>query len=282
MKIIFSRKGFDSSAGGVPSPIVGGRPISLPIPLELKHSRYQDLRDPTPELVVDLTHGRHSAKSYCHLDPDIDPSATRAVRPKSWRGAVGQVGAAQSHLRRQGVGPGDLFLFWGLFQHVSRANGRWRYEGHPMHLIFGWLEIDEAHLVGNRGADLINRHSWLSNHPHVRPGWERWSSHERSNNTVYIASERLSVLPFLNLPGSGVFAKGYVLTSPNSHLKSVWQVPDWLHPRSGGSGMSFHPPGRWLGGGEVRSAGRGQEFVADIGSATGALRWLEAVFVSSV
>ena len=32
MRIVFSRKGFDSAAGGGPSPIVGGRPLSLPIP----------------------------------------------------------------------------------------------------------------------------------------------------------------------------------------------------------------------------------------------------------
>ena len=33
MKLIFSRKGFDSSAGGIPSPILpDGRMISLPIP----------------------------------------------------------------------------------------------------------------------------------------------------------------------------------------------------------------------------------------------------------
>ena len=32
MRIVFSRKGFDSAAGGGPSPIVDGRPLSLPIP----------------------------------------------------------------------------------------------------------------------------------------------------------------------------------------------------------------------------------------------------------
>lgn len=32
MRIIFSRKGFDTGSGGKPSPIVDGRPISLPIP----------------------------------------------------------------------------------------------------------------------------------------------------------------------------------------------------------------------------------------------------------
>ncbi len=32
MKLILSRKGFDSAAGGCPSPIIDGRPLSMPIP----------------------------------------------------------------------------------------------------------------------------------------------------------------------------------------------------------------------------------------------------------
>ena len=32
MKIIFSRKGFDTKFGGAPSPIIDGVPYSLPIP----------------------------------------------------------------------------------------------------------------------------------------------------------------------------------------------------------------------------------------------------------
>ena len=34
MRVILSRKGFDSGAGGVPSPIIDGRPVSMPIPQE--------------------------------------------------------------------------------------------------------------------------------------------------------------------------------------------------------------------------------------------------------
>lgn len=282
MKIIFSRKGFDSSAGGVPSPIVDGRPISLPIPTELEHTRYNDLRDPLPKLVQDLTRGKRTGNSYCHLDPDIDPRAIKAVRPNFWRGAFGQIGASQSHLARQNVAPGDLFLFWGLFQDVSYKNGGWRYVGHPRHLIFGWLEVAEIHLVGNYGADLVRRHAWLAGHPHARPGWERWSAHENSNNTIYIATERLAAISELNLPGSGVLTNGYVLSSPNARLKSVWRVPDWLHVGRGGSGMSYHPESRWLDEGEVRSVGRGQEFVADIGCSTEPLDWLGMVLSDGV
>ena len=41
MKLVFSRKGFDSSAGGFPSPIINGKPISLPIPHSNSKVSYQ-------------------------------------------------------------------------------------------------------------------------------------------------------------------------------------------------------------------------------------------------
>ena len=44
MKLIFSRKGLDSEAGGAPSPIVDGRPVSLPIPYDRNAATtYDDL-----------------------------------------------------------------------------------------------------------------------------------------------------------------------------------------------------------------------------------------------
>ena len=97
MRIIFSRKGFDSSAGGVPSPIIGGRPHSLPIPTRMPTvTRFRDLGNGTAALVDDLTNGRLSSDQPCHLDPDLDAGALS--RPPGWRGALGQVSAAQSHL----------------------------------------------------------------------------------------------------------------------------------------------------------------------------------------
>jgi len=44
MKVILSRKGFDSAYGGYPSPILpDGKMVSLPIPLE-DSIRYSDLK----------------------------------------------------------------------------------------------------------------------------------------------------------------------------------------------------------------------------------------------
>ena len=48
---------------------------------------------------------------------------------------LGQYGAAQTHLERQGVGVGDLFLFFGLF----REDG-----GEPHHRIFAYMYVSEV------------------------------------------------------------------------------------------------------------------------------------------
>ena len=45
MKIILSRKGFDGTAGGVPSPIMpDGTLLSLPIPAKMDKLRYSDIQ----------------------------------------------------------------------------------------------------------------------------------------------------------------------------------------------------------------------------------------------
>ena len=50
-------------------------------------------------------------------------------------GTGGQCGAAQSHLANQGVGEGDVFLFFGLFAGENGARH---------HRIFGWLEAQNV------------------------------------------------------------------------------------------------------------------------------------------
>ena len=88
MKLILSRKGFDSQSGGCPSPIFpDGTLYSLPIP--------DDQSDPTSkitykdlwhgdtnigEMVADLTGNRIGSKVRAHLDPDINHVAYRHGR----------------------------------------------------------------------------------------------------------------------------------------------------------------------------------------------------------
>ena len=272
MKIVFSRKGFDSAAGGMPSPLLAGRPCSLPIPANGTPTgcRYADLVDPLPDIVRDLGRGMDE-HTPCHLDPDIDAGLVRASRGPGWRGSLGQVGAAQSHLANQGVGHGDVFVFWGLFRAVQRSAAGWRFEGRPEHRIFGWLQIGEILPVGSDLKAIRERRPWLEAHPHLRSGWA-------SNNTIYVAADRLRLDGSdSGLPGFGRLPRGRRLSACQDGLLSTWRVPAWLDASRGGTGMTYHPPARWLGNGLLRAAPRGQEFVARAGVRRDALDWLGAL-----
>jgi hypothetical protein len=111
MKIVLSRKGFDSSAGGCASPIIDGYLVSLPIPDD-SSIRYGDISfgslGSLGPIVESLTTGRVRAASCAHLDPDLDRAAIS--RHVEWRPVFGQASKAQSHLLAHGVGKGDLFL----------------------------------------------------------------------------------------------------------------------------------------------------------------------------
>ena len=111
MKIVFSRKGFDSAAGGAPSPIIRGRPTSIPIPArDRSETTYRDLG--LGAIVEQITRGRVTEATLCHADPMFERC----------RCAFGQTGAAQTHLANNGVGVGDVFLFFGLFSEPDRAD----------------------------------------------------------------------------------------------------------------------------------------------------------------
>jgi hypothetical protein len=144
MRIIFSRKGFDSAAGGGPSPIVGGQPVSLPIPAGIaSRTTYGALG--LGEHVTAASGGRYGPDDLCHHDPLFLPEG---------RCLFGQCGAAQSHLANRGVGVGDVFLFFGLF----RAEG-----GDLHHRIFGYLVVEEVIALPEGVPDELM--AW--GHPHA-------------------------------------------------------------------------------------------------------------------
>jgi len=82
MKLILSRKGFDSSSGGCASPIFDdGSMISLPIPDRTSHINYSDLTwrgRNLGDVVERLTRGRYPRHHYAHLDPDLRREALLA------------------------------------------------------------------------------------------------------------------------------------------------------------------------------------------------------------
>src|SRR5688572_14147554 len=87
MKVILSRKGFDSSAGGTASPIMSdGTMLSLPIPDKSSPIRYHDITlmgRSLGDLVPAITRGRIKPHFGAHLDPDLIASAH--PRQPGWR-----------------------------------------------------------------------------------------------------------------------------------------------------------------------------------------------------
>jgi hypothetical protein len=289
LKVILSRKGFDSSCGGAASPIYEDRLYSLPIPEPVRSAqtvRYGDIPadDHTlGEFVRDLTRGRMPASDFAHLDPDLRPEAR--PRGASWRPIFGQAGAAEAHLQSHGVGPGDLFVFYGWFRRVERRDGRFHYvQGSPdLHVIWGWLQI-EKRITSTDSARLPD---WSAGHPHYMRELSRCSP-----DSLYVTSDRLRLpgIEHLCVPGAGVFAQYrdslcLTDTSAPTLLRTRWRLPRWLHPDGKRDALTYHGDmRRWQTDGEhalLRSAARGQEFVLDCDDYSEALEWVSGLFADT-
>lgn len=236
MRIVFSRKGFDSSYGGAPSPILNGRPVSLPIPGSRgETSTFGELGH--GDAVEAATRGKIKAADCCHDDPMFADG-------HCW---LGQFGAAQGHLRKQGVGAGDVFLFFGLFAEPQT--------GERHHRIFGSMRV-ACHGAPEQVRKEGKWHEPPRAHPHFSGSWE-------ASNTIY--------------HGQGATARraspALRLTRPGGPL-NLWDIPPWLHK----FGLTYHgKPERWIGRNQLDSVKRGQEFVCDIGSADEPRRWVETI-----
>ncbi len=278
MKLILSRKGVDSSAGGFASPIFpDGSLLSVAIPDKRSQIRYRDLNGPVKmgALVKQLSKGRISGSHAVHLDPDI--SANAINRDYNFKPLFGQCGAAQSHLASFDVGPGDLFLFFGWFREVEVFKRRWRYvPGAPdRHVIYGWLQIKKVIPVEHIASDVSLQA--LSYHPHCYGEFS-------GANTIYSGRKNLSLKR--GRGGAGLFSSFHqvrCLTAENSS-RSVWHLPSWMHPQGRDSVLSYHTDlNRWAylkdkSRVELRSAARGQEFVLDLDHYPEGVSWVKSLF----
>ncbi|GAA5047271.1 hypothetical protein GCM10023208_03470 [Erythrobacter westpacificensis] len=217
--------------------MVDKRPKSLPIPASggLSRTRYGDLG--LGELARAASRGKLGATDLCHHDP---------MFLHDGRAILGQCGAAQTHLERQGVGAGDVFVFFGLF----REEG-----GKPHHRIFAYLEVEEVLPLTDAPPARVEELERLGV-PHA-------IGLHAANDTAYL--------------GNGCTAArasdALRLTVPEGP-PSLWQVPGWLRE----TGLSYHDRAdRWREGDRLQSVARGQEFVADIGERGDAREWLAAI-----
>lgn len=214
MKVIFSRKGFDSEAGGSPSPIIGRLPVSLPTPLPNKKdsgAKYSDITVGTinlGQLVQDLTGGKVRADDRCYPNPILDKG-----------GVLGLSEESQRRLAAHKIGKGDLFLFYGLFRAAELYRGSYRYvkDSAPHYRIFGWLEVGDARRLRSRRK---------------KSRFDR--SEDDGGTMIYSPTEELALAPDESLPGSGKFRSDHpsgILSVGEGNIPGLWGMPDWLTPR---------------------------------------------------
>ncbi len=247
MKVIFSRKGFDSASGGIPNPILpDGTLLSLPIPspkdnipfnaLSYKGmSYYEIIHSLSPRTKIEPS-------TTCHLDPDL----RRDTLPrKNWKPAFGQAGSSLMHLFNQGVGIGDIFLFFGWFRQTEIQGSRLRYipNAPDIHVIYGYLQVGE---IIKCQDDLPGD---LNNHPHASDF--RWLT---KRNALFIPTETLSLN--VTLPGYGCldYDPRRVLTKQGCKRR-LWDLPPFFKDIP----VSYNR-NAWSEEGFL-SASRGQEFV---------------------
>ena len=256
MKIILSRKGFDSGAGGCASPILpDGTMLSMPIPSESDNYKYIKLITPSGNTYEEILQNLNPKETYntCHLDPDI----RKGIRPTppGWVPAFGQVDAAQTHLDNQDVKKGDLFLFFGWYRKTEYVDGKLRFirNAPDIQAIYGYLQIGEV----LKGLD-VKKCPW---HPHAEDSHIYNKKGEITNNTIYVASDSLVIDDIkTNFPGAGVlpFSESRVLTAEGQN-RTRWKLNDLFETVD----ISYHDRKKCIKDNYFQSRPRGQEFVFD-------------------
>jgi hypothetical protein len=214
MRIILSRKGFDSASGGILSPIFNDKTmISFPIPSD-DEDKFEDLVFGELSYSTILNDLNYKGKNTCHVDPDL----TLGRRKKSienWYPIFGQSKSAASYLLKN-VEIGDIFLFFGNYHFVEKINEIFKYVHHSddfykdndLQVIWGYMEVGE--IVTKREEQ--EKYSW---HPHSH------ESLENKPNAMFIGAEKLSFNS--SIPGAGLlsFDRKRVLTKFDSN-KATW------------------------------------------------------------
>ena len=266
MKVILSRKGFDSANGGQASPILpDGTVLSLPIPShdDIPFSEIQWHGTSFLDIIRQLNKNTLiTSASRCHLDPDL----RKEVRPRrpGWTPAFGQKGSSLTELLNNNVAVGDIFLFYGWFKQTEYHDEKLCYlrGAKDIHAIYGYFQIGE---IIREEKDIPE---WLREHPHANHDKydKDW---ERKQNAIFLPSRQLSFNQ--ELPGAGTFTfdRRRVLTKEGCS-RSRWTFPDamWGTPIS-------HCPNGWRKD-YFQSAAIGQEFVMD--ATPPVLDWLRAIF----
>jgi hypothetical protein len=283
MKVIFSRKGFDSRAGGFASPIFpDGTIFSVPIPAKNNNTSYSDLSfqyngESISTILNQITKSKKGAghsrifseeMQYCdyqdsnnkmHHDPML-------FNEETLKGLVfGQAGSAAGELINQKVKEDDIFLFYGWFREVEKDGvGEWKYkqDSKDKQVIWSWLQVQNCVDLNNANDrdDIIKRYPFITKHPHF---FDRYGI----KNLLYIPTDHnLFISRGTGRASSGVFekydAKRCLTDLHNYKGRSTWRLPlCFQYPHAFTRLKNFTPEGRDT---VVFYKGFGQEYILDL------------------
>jgi hypothetical protein len=265
MKIIFSRKGSDSSNLNIPSPMFkDGTLLSLPIPEEKINSlTYNDIQfnGKTFDNIISELSPKKKFNSHAHLDPDLRYNARKRESEKNiWQGLFGQWDVAQTILQKCGIGKDDIFLFFGWFREaIINANGTFCYmrDAPDIHAIWGYMQVESLIKTQQEYSDYAKNNPDIKNHQHTR-----YFEANLVNNCIYVARDKLSSND--KKPGYGLLkntANGSsIILTENGKTRSNWKLPKDVF-----ANVKFCSHKNNLFDSEVRwyCINRGQEFVID-------------------
>lgn len=230
MKVILSRKGFDSVNGGCASPIMpDGTLLSFPIPSN-DSLLYNEIHKNNINCEDILSQLRPKfQQKCCHLDPDIGVW-NRNKDAIGWKAAFGQAGAAQGVLSNANVEIGDIFLFFGWFRKVEIKNGHYCfvrkntkksfYDYADLHVIYGYMQIGDI----LTDKDEISKYWW---HPHSVKNEQR---NAIGTNALYLPKKSLTIDNSKEGYGTLEFRKDRVLTM-EGQKRGTWNDYPFLMPK---------------------------------------------------
>ena len=242
MKVILSKKGFDSSYGQQSSIILpqkyGYKMISFPIPETnsnnagvpseninyiFKDEKPFNLKDLFNQLDItnkikfqEKSKTRIFTENKFHLDPEV--FITSEIRKKQNYAAFGQSGPAAGALldKSDPLEKDDVFLFFGTFQRTFINNGKITYDDlmNPIHALWGYMIVDDIIHINKDMTNIDNK--YIQKYPDIENHLHFINRANEGDNNIIICGKRF---------GTFSYDEKYRLTKPD-YQKTCWSISD--------------------------------------------------------
>jgi len=242
----------DASSGGFASPIFPDHTMhSIPIwGGETSPHKYGDLafkyqNQPLHTVMNDFTNQFRTWENVgCHHDPMLFESPKCLV--------LGQADRAEGHLRNQGVGVGDLFLFFGWFRQIEYRDERWSYvkDAPDVHQIWAFMKVEKKLAIDSDANKLavLESFPFLSEHPHIK----RLKTGDKKES-IYVSGQHELL----------TYAQDRCLTDIKKYQgRSTWRLPAVFNQPKAFSHLKIFESD--VDDVVIRYRGFGQEFVLDL------------------